>query len=235
VIVAPAGAWAQTAAVRRLDVVADEIDACRACPRLVAHMADVAVTRRRAFAAETYHARPLPGWGDPRARIALVGLAPAAHGGTRTGRVFTGDASGAFLCAALHRAGLASQPTSTHRDDGLRLRDVFITLAARCAPPANRPTPDELARCRPFLAAELAALPRLAVAVALGRIAWDAVCRLHPAPRPAFAHGARARLGGLLLLGSYHPSQQNTNTGRLVPAMLDAVLTDALAAAGATG
>jgi uracil-DNA glycosylase family 4 len=221
--------------VRRLDVLADEIDACRACPRLVAHLAHVAATRKREFAGWTYHARPLPGWGDRRARIALVGLAPAAHGGARTGRVFTGDSSGAFLVAALHRAGLASQPTSVHRDDGLRLRDVFITLAVRCAPPANRPTPDELARCRPFLAAELAALPRLAVVVALGRIAWDAVWRLHPGPRPAFAHGARADLGRLVLLGSYHPSRQNTNTGRLVPAMLDAVLADALAAARATG
>ncbi len=220
--------------MRRLDVIADEILACRACPRLVAHLAQVAATRKREFAGWRYHARPLPGWGDPRARIALVGLAPAAHGGARTGRVFTGDSSGAFLAAALHRAGLASQPTSTSRDDGLRLRDVFIALAARCAPPANRPTPDELARCRPFLVAELVALPRLAVVVALGRIAWDAVLRAAPAlgaavprPAPAFGHGARVQLGALLLLGSYHPSRQNTNTGRLVPAMLDAVLVEA--------
>jgi len=217
--------------LRRLDLIADEILACRACPRLVAHLADVARTKKREFAAWTYHGRPLPGWGDPRARIALVGLAPAAHGGARTGRVFTGDSSGAFLAAALHRAGLASQPTSTARGDGLRLTDVFITLAARCAPPANRPTPDELARCRPFLVAELAALPRLRVVVALGAIAWDAVLREAPRPRPAFAHGARTAvdlgLGPLLLLGSYHPSRQNTNTGRLVPAMLDGVLAEA--------
>jgi uracil-DNA glycosylase family 4 len=219
-------------AVRRLAIIADEILACRACPRLVAHLAAVAAAKKREFAAWTYHGRPLPGWGDPRARIALVGLAPAAHGGARTGRVFTGDSSGAFLAAALHRAGLASQPTSIARDDGLRLRDTFIALAARCAPPANRPTPDELERCRPFLRAELAALPGLAVIVALGRIAWDAVLRAGvagPPPRPAprFAHGARVRVGRLLVLGSYHPSRQNTNTGRLIPAMLDAVLAEA--------
>jgi uracil-DNA glycosylase len=220
--------------VRRLRVIADEILACRDCPRLVAHVARVAVVKKREFASWSYHARPLPGWGDARARIALVGLAPAAHGGTRTGRPFTGDSSGAFLAAALHRAGLASQPTSEAAGDGLRLHDVFITLAARCAPPANKPTPDELLRCRRFLVAELGALPRLSVVVALGRIAWDAVLRAAPAlglepdpARPAFGHGARARLGSLVLLGSYHPSRQNTNTGRLVPAMLDAVLGEA--------
>jgi uracil-DNA glycosylase family 4 len=211
--------------------VADDILACRACPRLVAHLAAVAVQKRRAFAAWTYHARPLPGFGDARARIALVGLAPAAHGGARTGRAFTGDSSAAFLTAALHRAGLASQPTSTAKDDGLRLIDAFITLAARCAPPANRPTPVELETCRPFLVRELALLPRLRVVVALGRIAWDAVVRsavdlgaAAARPRPAFGHGARVRLGRLVLIGSYHPSQQNTHTGRLTAAMLDDVL-----------
>jgi uracil-DNA glycosylase len=216
--------------VRRLAVLANEILACRACPRLVAHLAGVAAKKKREFAGWAYHARPLPGWGDPSARVALVGLAPAAHGGARTGRVFTGDSSGAFLFGALHRAGFANQPTSVHRDDGLAVRDVFITLAARCAPPANKPTPDELVRCRPFLAGELAALPRLRVVVGLGKIAWDAVLRAAPtlrwttpAPLPGFGHGARAQLGPIHLVGSYHPSRQNTNTGRLTPAMLDEI------------
>jgi len=208
--------------------IAEEILACRACPRLVAHLAAVAVAKKREFRDWTYHARPLPGWGDPRARIALVGLAPAAHGGARTGRVFTGDSSSAFLAGALHRAGLASQPTSVSADDGLRLRDVFITLAARCAPPENKPTPEELGRCRRFLVAELGALRRLRVVVALGRIAWDAVLRAAPelgwsVTRADFGHGAVVSLGGVTLVGSYHPSRQNTQTGRLTPAMLDAV------------
>jgi uracil-DNA glycosylase len=210
---------------------------CRACPRLAAHLAEVGRMKKKEFSAWTYHARPLPGWGDPHARIALVGLAPAAHGGARTGRVFTGDSSGGFLAAALHRAGLASQPSSVSRDDGLVLRDVFITLAARCAPPANRPRPDELRRCRPFLVAELGALPRLRVIVALGQIAWEAVVRAAPelglaasTRPPPFGHGVQARLGSLVLLGSYHPSRQNTNTGRLTPEMLDAVLGNALGA-----
>ncbi len=213
---------------------AREILSCRACPRLVAHLADVAAVKKREFASWTYHARPLPGWGDPRARIALVGLAPAAHGGARTGRVFTGDSSGAFLAAALHRAGLASQPSSVSRDDGLALHDVFITLAARCAPPENKPTPDELRRCRPFLVRELASLRRLRVVVALGKIAWDATLRAAPElgwslpeRAPPFGHGAEAQLGNVVLLGSYHPSRQNTNTGRLIPSMLDAVLSRA--------
>ncbi len=214
----------------KLSVLADEILACRACPRLVAHLASVGRTKKREFASWTYHAAPLPGWGDPAARVALVGLAPAAHGGARTGRVFTGDSSGAFLFGALHRAGFASQPTSLHKDDGLRVDDVFISLAARCAPPANKPAPEELARCRPFLVGELAALPRLRVVVALGQIAWDAILRAapelglpEPSPRPVFGHGRRADLGRLVLVGSYHPSRQNTNTGRLTPGMLDDV------------
>lgn len=207
---------------------AERIAACRACPRLVAHLAAIARDKKREFRAWTYHARPLPGWGDPAARLALVGLAPAAHGGSRTGRVFTGDSSSAFLMRAMHRAGFASQPTSLSRDDGLTLRDAFITLAARCAPPENKPTPDELTRCRPFLVAELAALPRLAVVLALGRIAWDAVLRAAPAlgwapPRVPFAHGAVAPLGERTLVGSYHPSRQNTQTGRLTPAMFDEI------------
>ena len=214
----------------RFATLAGDIARCRACPRLVAHLETVSRDKKREFSDWTYHGRPLPGWGDPRARVALVGLAPAAHGGARTGRVFTGDSSGAFLFGALHRAGFASQPTSLSLGDGLAVTDVFITLAARCAPPANRPTPTELDRCRPFLVGELAALSRLQVIVALGKIAWDAVLRAAPAlglPPPArasrFGHGARVDLGRLALLGSYHPSRQNTNTGRLTAAMLDEI------------
>ena len=213
---------------------ADEILACRACPRLVAHLEHIATVKKREFAGWTYHARPLPGWGDAGGRVALVGLAPAAHGGSRTGRVFTGDSSSAFLSAALHRAGWASQPSSVSRDDGLVLRDVFISMAARCAPPENKPTPEELRRCRPFLVAELAALRRLRVVIALGKIAWDATLRAAPElgwrlpePRPEFGHGAEANLERVVVLGSYHPSRQNTNTGRLTPPMLDAVLSRA--------
>jgi uracil-DNA glycosylase family 4 len=200
----------------------------------------VARTRRRAYQDEVYWGRPVPGFGDPAARIVLVGLAPGAHGANRTGRMFTGDGSGDFLYAALHRAGLASQPTSRARGDGLALRGAFVTAAARCAPPDNRPVPAELARCAPFLDRELAVLGGARVLVALGAIAWDA-CLAHlaragatvPRPRPRFAHGAEARLSGApVLLGSYHPSRQNTQTGRLVPAMLDEVLARAVALAG---
>jgi len=184
----------------------------------------------RRFVGQSYWARPLPGFGDPSARILLVGLAPAAHGGNRTGRLFTGDASGDFLFAALHRAGLANQPTSTSRDDGLQLTDAYIAAVNRCAPPDNKPTPGERDNCLPFLVAELAALQRLQVVVALGAYAWDGVLRALAArglvvhPRPAFAHGAEAVIGDLFIVGSFHPSQQNTNTGRLTAAMLDNVL-----------
>jgi uracil-DNA glycosylase family 4 len=219
-----------------LSAVAGEIVRCRACPRLVAWREEVARTKRRAYLGETYWGRPVPGFGDPRARIALVGLAPGAHGANRTGRMFTGDGSGEFLYGALHRAGLASQPTSVSRDDGLALHDAFVTAACRCVPPANRPLPDELVRCAPFLDRELAALPRLRVAVALGAIAWSALLAAlaragHAAPRPAPRFGHNATLlvpGAPVLLGSYHPSRQNTQTGRLTPAMLDAVLARAV-------
>jgi uracil-DNA glycosylase family 4 len=188
----------------------------------------------------TYWGRPVPGFGDPAARVLVVGLAPAAHGGNRTGRIFTGDESGNWLYAALHRAGFANQPTSVHRDDGLALHDVWVTAAARCAPPANKPTRTELGTCRRWLLAELALLTRVQVAVALGRVAYETVLAVEAArgftvarPRPSFAHGAEHRLAsGLVLLCSYHPSQQNTFTGRLTRAMLDAVFGRAAALAG---
>jgi uracil-DNA glycosylase len=215
---------------------------CEACPRLRAYCQDVAREKRKAYRDQTYWGRPVPGFGDPKARLLLLGLAPAAHGANRTGRVFTGDGrggSGDFLMSALHRAGLASIPTATSVDDGLRLRGVFIAATARCAPPANKPTPEEVARCRPHLAAEVSALPDLRVVVALGKIAWDAWLAFvahHtslPRPRPAFAHGAIARLGPadaagperLVLVGCFHPSRQNTHTGRVTPAMYDDVFT----------
>jgi uracil-DNA glycosylase family 4 len=223
--------------VTPLAAVAEEIVRCRACPRLVRWREEVARTKRRAYLGEVYWGRPVPGFGDPRARIALVGLAPGAHGANRTGRMFTGDGSGDFLYAALHRAGLANRAESVSRDDGLVLEDAFVTAACRCVPPGNRPEPRELARCAPFLDRELAALPRLAVVVALGAIAWKAVLAsfaraghavLRPAPR--FGHGVAASIAGApVLLGSYHPSRQNTQTGRLTPAMLDAVLVRAVA------
>jgi uracil-DNA glycosylase family 4 len=186
----------------------------------------------------TYWGRPVPGFGDAAARVLVVGLAPAAHGGNRTGRVFTGDESGNWLYRALHAAGFANQPTSVARDDGLRLSDAYVTAAARCAPPGNRPTPDELGRCQPFLVEELDRLARLRVVVVLGKIAHDAFLAalsargdVVPRPRPRFAHGLAHRLpNGLLLVCSYHPSQQNTFTGRLTRPMLDAVFSQAAAA-----
>ena len=203
----------------------------------MAHREDVARTKVARFREWAYWGRPVPGFGDPRARLLVVGLAPAAHGGNRTGRVFTGDESGNWLYAALHRAGFASQPTSVARDDGLRLNDAFVTAVARCAPPDNRPTPEEIATCRRHLLDELAALDRVRVVVALGQIAhagFLAAARLRgvPVPRPAprFAHGAEHPLApGLTLLCSYHPSQQTTFTGRLTRAMLDAVFSRARA------
>jgi uracil-DNA glycosylase len=203
------------------------IESCRRCERLVSWRERVAREKRAAFAQETYWGRPLAGFGDPAARIALLGLAPAAHGGNRTGRVFTGDRSGDFLFAALWRAGLANQPSSRDRDDGLRLRDTWICAAVRCAPPANRPTPQERDSCLPYTSGELDLLPHVAVIVCLGGFAWDAALRVLalggrplPRPRPRFGHGAEAGP----LLGCFHPSQQNTFTGRLTEAMIDGVL-----------
>ena len=205
---------------------------CRACPRLVAWREEAARIKVRRFESWTYWARPVPGFGDPGARLVLMGLAPAAHGGNRTGRMFTGDRSGDFLFGALYRAGFANQPTSVHRDDGLRLDDAFIVAPCRCAPPANAPRPDELRRCSAWLDGELRLLARCRVVLALGAVGWDAALQhfsrrgiAEPRPRPRFAHGAVARLPGApALLGSYHVSQQNTNTGKLTAAMMDEVL-----------
>lgn len=219
-----------------LDHLNGEIVACRACPRLVAWREEVARTKRRAYKNWEYWGKPVPGFGDPAARLLLVGLAPGAHGANRTGRAFTGDGSGVFLYAALHRAGFANQPDSTHRDDGLELTDCYITAVGRCVPPKNRPTAEELANCRPFLQRELALLANVQVVLVLGRIAFDGYLRAlretgWEIPRLAFAHGAHHRLPEGLphLLCSYHPSLQNTNTGRLTPAMMDEVLAQAKA------
>jgi len=208
-----------------------EVVDCVRCPRLVAWREQAPREAPRRFAGETYWARPLPGFGDPAARILIVGLAPAANGGNRTGRIFTGDASGDFLWAALHRAGLANQPTSTRRDDGLRAIDCWVTAAVKCAPPGNKPLPSERANCAPYLVQELAALPTVQVVLALGSFGWDAALSTfaaigteRPKPKPRFGHGAEARLGRWTLLGSYHPSQQNTFTGTLTPTMLDDVI-----------
>jgi uracil-DNA glycosylase family 4 len=197
---------------------------CRRCPRLVDWRERTGHEKRAAYADEDYWARPVPGFGDPRARVIVVGLAPAAHGANRTGRMFTGDRSGDFLYASLHRTGFASQPTSARRGDGLTLTDCWVTAAVRCAPPANSPTAAERDACAPWLAGELDLLPAR-VLVALGGFAWQAVLRtLGPVrPRPRFGHGTQAEVAGLPVLGSYHPSQQNTFTGRLTPSMLDDV------------
>ena len=222
------------ARVDELAALTAEIVACRACPRLVAWREQVAREKVARFRDEVYLGKPVPGFGDPEARIMIVGLAPAAHGGNRTGRVFTGDASGDFLFAALHAVGLANQPDSRRIGDGLELRDAYIAAAVRCAPPANKPTLEERARCQPFLVRELAILADVRVLVALGAIAWESAFRTIAAltgddarPRPRFGHGAVARAGGYVVVGSYHPSQQNTFTGRLTQPMLHDVLAQA--------
>ena len=228
-----------------LATLAHEIEACRRCPRLVSWREQVARERRAAFAEERYAAHPVAGFGDPDARILLLGLAPAAHGGNRTGRIFTGDRSGDFLFAALWRTGFANQPTSTHRDDGLRVRDAWITAAVRCAPPANRPQPSERDACLPWTARELSLLGDVRVVLCLGAFAWDAALRVSaqidrpgapprplPRPRPRFGHGAEYPGGPLTLLGCFHPSQQNTFTGKLTAPMIDTVLLRARELAG---
>ena len=211
-----------------------EVIACRACPRLVEWRERVARERRAAFRDERYWGRPVPGFGDPHAELLVVGLAPAAHGANRTGRMFTGDRSGDVLYAALHRAGYADRPTSVHRDDGLTLTGAYVTAPVKCAPPGNRPAPDERERCRPFFARELRLLRDVRVVLALGDFAYRSVAaELGLRPRPRFAHGLEVRLpDGRHLLCSYHVSQQNTFTGRLTPAMLDAVLARARVLAG---
>jgi uracil-DNA glycosylase len=210
-----------------LAALAEEIEGCRRCERLVAWRELVAREKRPAHAGEHYWGRPLAGFGDPGARIVVLGLAPAAHGANRTGRVFTGDRSGDFLFAALWRAGLANQPTSRARDDGLRLSGCWVTAAVRCAPPANRPTPQERDACLPFARRELDLLGNVPVIVCLGAFAWDAALRVlgtFPRPRPRFTHLAQWRAAaGPVLLGSFHPSQQNTFTGKLTEPMIDAV------------
>jgi uracil-DNA glycosylase family 4 len=207
-----------------------EIHSCRRCPRLVEWREAVAADPPRRHRGEAYWGRPVSGFGDPGARIAIVGLAPAANGGNRTGRVFTGDRSGDWLFAALHRAGLANQPTSVHADDGLRLIDSYVSAVVRCPPPANRPTPEERDNCLPYLVRELRLLPRARVLVTLGSFAWDGALRAladlgldRPRPRPRFGHGAEATVGPYRLLGCFHPSQQNTFTGKLTEEMMDAV------------
>jgi uracil-DNA glycosylase family 4 len=218
-----------------------EIVDCRRCPRLVEWRERVGRDKVARFRDETYWARPVPGFGDPDARILLLGLAPAAHGGNRTGRVFTGDASGDFLFAALHAVGLASQPASRRADDGLRLSDTYITAAVRCAPPANKPTVEERDTCAPWLALEMGLLEHVRVIVALGSFGWDAALRVLAEqghvirPKPRFGHGAEIGIGPYRLLGTYHPSQQNTFTGKLTQPMLQAVLRHARELAEAAG
>ena len=217
--------------MRALDVLNDRITRCTRCPRLVAHREAIARSKRRQFRDWTYWGRPVPGFGDPDARLFVVGLAPAAHGGNRTGRVFTGDRSGDWLYEALHRFGFANQPHSTHRDDGLRVTDCYVAAVVRCAPPDNKPRPEEFDACRPYVLEELRLLRKLRVVVALGKIAFDQylnACRElgHPVPSPAprFAHGAQYRFSwGVALIASYHPSQQNTFTRKLTRPMFHAV------------
>jgi uracil-DNA glycosylase family 4 len=221
-----ADSWKRGDSLRALT---DEVVHCRACPRLVAWREEVGANPRASFRGEQYWARPLPGFGDSQARLLVVGLAPAAHGGNRTGRIFTGDRSGDWLFGALHRAGYANQPTSVSVDDGLELHDAYIAAAVRCAPPANKPTPEERDRCLPYLARELGLLPRVRVVVVLGAFAYDALAKLvpYPRPRPKFGHGVEVPAGDLTVLCCFHPSQQNTFTGKLTEPMLDQIFTRA--------
>jgi uracil-DNA glycosylase family 4 len=224
---------------RALAAIRDEIIDCRACPRLVAWRERTAREKVARFADQAYWGRPVPGFGDPGAGVLVLGLAPAAHGGNRTGRIFTGDRSGDFLFASMHRVGLANQSTSVTADDGLRLLGSYVAAVNRCAPPANKPTPAERDRCLPFLVREIEALERLSVIVALGAYAWDGGLRALSSlgftrrPKPRFGHGVEASVGPYTLIGCFHPSQQNTFTGKLTTAMMDAVMARAVSLAPA--
>jgi uracil-DNA glycosylase family 4 len=223
---------------RDLELVSAEVVVCRRCPRLVSWRERVAREKVARYADQEYWGRPVPGFGDANARVLILGLAPAAHGGNRTGRIFTGDRSGEFLFPSVHRAGLSNQETSLEPGDGLRLASTYITAVNRCAPPQNKPTTIERDNCLPYLERELAALERLRVIVALGSFAWDGALRALAAlghrrrPKPRFAHGAETEVGPFVLLGTFHPSQRNTFTGTLTPEMLDAVLLRAAELAG---
>jgi uracil-DNA glycosylase len=224
---------------KRLEKLADEVHRCTLCPRLVEWREAVAADPPRRYRGEDYWAKPLAGFGDPQAKVVVIGLAPAAHGGNRTGRVFTGDRSADWLFAAMHRAGLANQPESVSRDDGLALRDAYVTMVVRCPPPQNKPTTAERDNCLPYLERELPLLTEARVLLALGSFAWDGALRAAralgkpvPKPKPRFGHGSEAKLGPWSLLGSFHPSQQNTFTGRLTEPMLDAVFARAKELAG---
>jgi uracil-DNA glycosylase len=212
-----------------LERIRDEVVGCRLCPRLVGWREQVAREKVARFADQVYWGRPVPGWGDQDAAVLILGLAPAAHGGNRTGRIFTGDRSGDFLVASLHRTGFANQATSVSRDDGLQLRDAYIAAVNRCAPPGNKPSPEERDRCLPYLEREISVLAKLRVIVGLGSFAWDGALRALAAlgdtvkPRPKFGHLAEAQVGTFILLGCFHPSQQNTFTGKLTEPMLDEV------------
>lgn len=226
-------------AAKTLSKLEEEITVCRLCPRLVEWREATAADPPKRFAGQDYWARPLPGFGDPRARLAIVGLAPAAHGGNRTGRIFTGDRSGDWLFAALHRMGIANQPESTGPADGLELRGAWIAAVVRCPPPANRPTTQERDNCLPYLVRELQLLDGVEAILALGSFAWDGTLRAIralgeevPRPKPRFGHGATADAGRFTLVGSYHPSQQNTFTGKLTERMLDEAIASAKSAAG---
>jgi uracil-DNA glycosylase family 4 len=217
-----------------LPALAAVVASCRACPRLVEWRERVAREKRAAFATQDYWGRPVPGFGDREARVLVVGLAPAAHGGNRTGRIFTGDRSGDFLFASMYRCGLANQPESTDRGDGLTLQGAYVTAAVRCAPPGNKPAPDERDRCHPYLVRELDLLTGVRVIVSLGSFAWGSVLRAHVSrgghpvrPAPRFGHAATVNLGPFSLIGCYHPSQQNTFTGKLTESMMDDVFTRA--------
>ncbi|HVE69419.1 MAG TPA: uracil-DNA glycosylase [Solirubrobacteraceae bacterium] len=222
-----------------LAAVEEEVSRCRRCPRLVEWRERVAREKRAAVAGQEYWGRPVPGFGDPEARVLVLGLAPAAHGGNRTGRVFTGDRSGDWLFASMHRTGFANQPTSIAPGDGLRAIDAWVTAAVRCAPPANKPLPEERDNCLPWTHTELDLIPSIRVVVCLGAFAWDGALRLLdrlgepvPRPRPKFGHGAEAEVGRFTLVGTFHPSQQNTFTGKLTEPMIDAVFARARELAG---